>query len=59
MGWTTHYWFLLFPIADWSFYLLEMVNAAIVLWAVDLITRRFVKGDKRVVVLMGWGTVRI
>ena len=52
MGWITHFWFLIFPIADWSFYLLEMVNAAVALWAVDLITRRFVMGDKRIVVLL-------
>lgn len=52
MGWITHFWFLVFPIADWSFFLLEMVNAAVALWAVDLITRCFVKGDKRVIVLL-------
>lgn len=52
MGWFTHFWFLLFPVADWSFYLLAMCNAAIALWAVDLITRRFVTGDKRIVVLL-------
>lgn len=52
MGWITHFWFLIFPISDWSFYLLEMVNAAAALWAVDLITRRFVSSDKRVIVLL-------
>lgn len=52
MGWVAILWSRLFPLADWSFQLLAMVNAAVALWAVDLTTRRFVRGDKRVVVLL-------
>lgn len=52
MGWIAYGWSRLFPIADWSFQLLAMVNAALALWAVDLTARRFVRGDKRVVVLL-------
>src|SRR5229473_6273114 len=32
--------------------LLALINAAFALWTVDLISRRFVKGDKRVIVLL-------
>lgn len=52
MGWMARIWTFVFPIADWSLQLLAMTNAAIALWAVDLITRRFVSGDKRVMVLL-------
>ena len=52
MGWIAHLWTLVFPLTDWSFQLLAMTNAAVALWAVDLITRRFARGDKRVVVLL-------
>src|SRR5258707_12008880 len=31
---------------------MELTNSAIALWAVDLISRRFVRGDKRIVVLL-------
>ncbi|TKT72922.1 glycosyltransferase family 39 protein [Afipia massiliensis] len=52
MGWVTHAWTLVFPVADWSFYLLAMVNSALALWIIDLTTRRFTNGDKRVIVLL-------
>ena len=52
MGWVTHLWTLVFPVRDWSFYLLAMVNSAIALWIIDLIARRFVTGDKRVIILL-------
>lgn len=52
MGWFTHVWTLIFPTTDWSMELLAMVNAALALWAVDLITRRYVRGDKRVIVIL-------
>ena len=45
-------WFSIFPIADWSFHLLAMVNVAIAFFAIDLIARRYVDGDKRLVVLL-------
>jgi 4-amino-4-deoxy-L-arabinose transferase-like glycosyltransferase len=51
-GWVAHAWTGVFPLTDWSFRLLAMANAAVALWAVDLIARRFVRGDKRAVVLL-------
>jgi 4-amino-4-deoxy-L-arabinose transferase-like glycosyltransferase len=52
MGWVSHLWATVFPLTDWSFQMLAMANAALALWAVDLIARRFVRGDKRVLVLL-------
>jgi 4-amino-4-deoxy-L-arabinose transferase-like glycosyltransferase len=52
MGWVARTWTSVFPLTDWSFQLLAMTNSAVALWAVDLISRRFVRGDKRVVVLL-------
>jgi 4-amino-4-deoxy-L-arabinose transferase-like glycosyltransferase len=52
MGWVANLWTRVFPLTNWSFQLLAMVNAAVALWAVDLIARRFVRGDSRAVVLL-------
>jgi 4-amino-4-deoxy-L-arabinose transferase-like glycosyltransferase len=52
MGWVAYLWTLVFPLTDWSFQLLAMTNAAVALYAVDLIARRFVRGDKRAIVLL-------
>lgn len=52
MGWIAYLWSQLFPLADWSFHLLAMINAALALWVVDLIARRYVRGDKRIIVLL-------
>ena len=52
MGWVAWLWTRVFPLTDWSFQLLSMTNAAVALFAVDLIARRFVRGDARAVVLM-------
>lgn len=52
MGWAVHTWTLLFPASDWSLQLMAMTNSGIALWAVDLISRRFVAGDKRIIVLL-------
>lgn len=52
MGWVTHLWTLVFPVRDWSFHLLAMVNSAAALWIISLIARRFVTGDKRVIILL-------
>jgi hypothetical protein len=45
-------WFGLFPAQDWAFHLLAMVNAAVGLYATDLIARRYLDGDKRLAVLL-------
>jgi 4-amino-4-deoxy-L-arabinose transferase-like glycosyltransferase len=52
MGWVAYAWTLVFPLTDWSFQLLAMTNAAIALWVADLIARRFVRGDKRAILLL-------
>ena len=52
MGWMAHSWMDVFPLTDWSFCLLAMANAGLALFAVDLIARRFVRGDKRAVILL-------
>ena len=52
MGWVARAWTSVFPLTNWSFQLMALANAAIALWAVDLISRRFVKGDKRIIVLL-------
>jgi 4-amino-4-deoxy-L-arabinose transferase-like glycosyltransferase len=45
-------WFTVFPAADWSFHLLAMTNAALALFAIDLIARCYLSGDKRLFVLL-------
>lgn len=45
-------WFSVFPAYDWAAYLLSMTNAALSLYFVDLIARRFLDRDKRLMVLL-------
>ena len=52
MGWVARAWTSVFPLTNWSFQLLALTNSAIAMWIVDLIARRFVKGDKRLIVLL-------
>jgi 4-amino-4-deoxy-L-arabinose transferase-like glycosyltransferase len=52
MGWVARAWTSVFPLTNWSFQLMALTNAAFALWTVDLISHRFVKGDKRVIVLL-------
>jgi hypothetical protein len=52
MGWIARAWTSVFPLTNWSFQLMALTNSAIALWAVDLISRHFVRGDKRIVVLL-------
>ena len=52
MGWVARAWTSFFPLANWSFQLMALTNSAIALWIVDLISRRFVQGDKRLIVLL-------
>ena len=51
-AWLTHAWTSTFPLTNWSFRLLALINAVLALWSVDLISRRFVRGDRRVMVLL-------
>jgi 4-amino-4-deoxy-L-arabinose transferase-like glycosyltransferase len=52
MGWIARAWTTIFPLANWSFQFMSLANAAVALWMVDLISRHFVRGDKRLVVLL-------
>ena len=52
MGWMAAIWASVFPLTDWSFCLLAMLNSAAALWFVDLTSRRFVRGDGRAVILL-------
>jgi hypothetical protein len=52
MGWASRAWTTVFPLTNWSFQLLSLTNAVLGLWMVDLITRRFSSGDKRLFVLL-------
>jgi 4-amino-4-deoxy-L-arabinose transferase-like glycosyltransferase len=52
MGWVARAWTSVFPLTNWSFQLMALTNSAIALWAVDLISRHFVRSDKRMVVLL-------
>jgi 4-amino-4-deoxy-L-arabinose transferase-like glycosyltransferase len=52
MGWVARAWTSVFPLSDWSFQLLALINSAMALWIVDLISRRFVRSDKRIIVLL-------
>ena len=45
-------WFALATPIDWAIYLLAAVNAGFALFAVDLVARRQVAGDKRILVLL-------
>ncbi len=45
-------WFMVLPRADWTFYMLSMVNSAVGLWGVWLVGGRFLTGDKRLVALL-------
>jgi 4-amino-4-deoxy-L-arabinose transferase-like glycosyltransferase len=49
-GLITAAWFSLFPVRDWAFDLLAMINAAAALYATDLIARRHLAADKRLMV---------
>jgi 4-amino-4-deoxy-L-arabinose transferase-like glycosyltransferase len=51
MGWVARAWTSIFPLTNWSFQLMALTNAAVAMWIVDLIARRFVQGDKRLIVL--------
>jgi 4-amino-4-deoxy-L-arabinose transferase-like glycosyltransferase len=51
MGWVARAWTSVFPLSNWSFQLMALTNAALAMWIVDLLARRFVKGDKRLIVL--------
>lgn len=52
MGWVAAAWTAVLPLRDWSLQLMAIANAALALWFVDLISRQFVTGHKRLLVLL-------
>jgi hypothetical protein len=52
MGWVAAVWTSVFPPSDWSLQLMAMANAGLALVFVDLISRQFVTGHKRILLLM-------
>jgi hypothetical protein len=48
-AWLVRAWFSVFPLADWSYYLLAMVLATAALWLAWRIARHYLDPDKRVV----------
>jgi len=52
MGWVARGWTSVFPLTNLSLQFMAMVNAVMALWAVDRIAARFVKGEKRIVILL-------
>jgi hypothetical protein len=42
-------WFMVFPTADWAYYLLAMTTAGVALWIAWRLSERFLEGDKRAV----------
>src|SRR5262245_56820445 len=48
-AWVARGWFTLFPVADWSFYLLGITFAALALWLSWLVLGRFLDAEKRVI----------
>jgi len=45
-------WSTVFPAADWAFYLLATINAAVGLYFIDRIARLYLQGDKRAMALL-------
>ncbi|WP_084788624.1 glycosyltransferase family 39 protein [Bradyrhizobium sp. Cp5.3] len=52
MGWVAAAWTSVFPPSDWSLQLMAMANAGLALFFVDLVSRQFVTGHKRILVLL-------
>ncbi|WP_369726722.1 glycosyltransferase family 39 protein [Bradyrhizobium sp. LLZ17] len=52
MGWSAAAWTAVFPLSDWSLQLMAMANAGLALFFVDLVSRQFVSGHKRILVLL-------
>ena len=51
-AWLAGAWFYVFPIADWSFYLLAALNSALSLWALWLLAGLFVGPPRRIAVVL-------
>ncbi len=51
-SWLVRGWFSLFPIRDWSYYLMAMTYAGVGLWIAWRLFKRFLDPDKRIVALV-------
>jgi 4-amino-4-deoxy-L-arabinose transferase-like glycosyltransferase len=49
MAWIAGLWFAVFPLADWAYYLLSMVLAAVTLWFSWAVLGDYLSNEKRVV----------
>jgi len=47
-AWLVKAWFSVFPVTDWAYYLLAIVNATVALWIAWMLSARFLDGEKRV-----------
>lgn len=50
-AWITAAWFSVFPATDWAFSLLAAINCAAGLYAVDLVARRYLSPERRLLCL--------
>ena len=48
-AWVVWLWFAVFPVAEWSYYLLAMLMPAIALWIVWRISADYLAADKRII----------
>jgi 4-amino-4-deoxy-L-arabinose transferase-like glycosyltransferase len=51
-AWLVAAWFAVFPVADWSFYLLAMTVAGIALWVIWRLAGDYLDGEKRALALV-------
>jgi 4-amino-4-deoxy-L-arabinose transferase-like glycosyltransferase len=50
-AWLVRAWFMLFPAADWAYYLLAITTVAVALWIAWRLCACYLDGEKRVVAL--------
>jgi 4-amino-4-deoxy-L-arabinose transferase-like glycosyltransferase len=46
-AWLVKAWFSIFPLTDWTYYLLAVVNATVGLWIAWIVSGRYLDGEKR------------
>jgi 4-amino-4-deoxy-L-arabinose transferase-like glycosyltransferase len=51
-AWLVAAWFAVFPVADWSFYLLSMTVAGVALWIIWRLAGDYLDGEKRALALV-------
>src|SRR5215472_3566252 len=47
-AWVVKAWFSVFPLADWAYYLLAIINATVGLWIAWALSARYLDAEKRV-----------